>query len=107
MRLITYRRDATVGPALLKDGHVFPLSQLGYPDALAFIAAGPKRWAGVNVQLEETGLNLLAPLSSVSLEAPVCKPGKILCIGLNYRDHAAESKMKPPKVPTVFCKYPH
>jgi 2-keto-4-pentenoate hydratase/2-oxohepta-3-ene-1,7-dioic acid hydratase in catechol pathway len=107
MRLITYRRDATTAPALLKDGHVFPLTQLGYPDAVAFIAAGPKRWAGVNVQLEETGLNLLAPLSSVSLEPPVSKPAKILCIGLNYRDHAAESKMEPPKYPTVFCKYPH
>jgi 2-keto-4-pentenoate hydratase/2-oxohepta-3-ene-1,7-dioic acid hydratase in catechol pathway len=107
MRLISYRRDTTTAPALLKDGHVFPLSPLGYPDALAFIAAGPKRWAGVNVQLEETGLNLLAPLSSVSLEPPVCRPAKILCIGLNYRDHAAESKMEPPKVPTVFCKYPH
>ena len=107
MRLISYRRDTTTAPALLKDGHVFPLSPLGYPDALAFIAAGPKRWASVNVQLEETGLNLLAPLSSVSLEPPVVRPAKILCIGLNYRDHAAESKMEPPKVPTVFCKYPH
>ena len=107
MRLITYRRDATVGPALLKDGHVFPLSPLGYPDALSFIAAGPKRWAGVNLQLDETGPNLLASLSSVTLEAPLLRPPKILCIGLNYRDHAAESKMEPPKFPTVFTKYPH
>jgi 2-keto-4-pentenoate hydratase/2-oxohepta-3-ene-1,7-dioic acid hydratase in catechol pathway len=107
MRLITYRRDATVGPALVKDGHVFPLSPLGYPDTLSFIAAGPKRWEGVNLQLDETGLNLLASLSSVSLEAPLQRPPKILCIGLNYRDHAAESKMEPPKFPTVFTKYPH
>src|ERR1700755_112752 len=107
MRLITYRRDATVGPALVKDGHVFPLSPLGYPDALSFIAAGPKRWEGVNLQLDETGPNLLAPLSSVSLESPLQRPPKILCIGLNYRDHAVESKMEPPKFPTVFTKYPH
>jgi 2-keto-4-pentenoate hydratase/2-oxohepta-3-ene-1,7-dioic acid hydratase in catechol pathway len=106
MRLITYRRDATTGPALLKDGHVFPLTPLGYPDTVAFIAAGPKRWAGVNLQLEETGLNLLAPISSVTLEAPLLRPSKILCIGLNYRDHAVESKMEPPKFPTVFTKYP-
>ena len=107
MRLITYRRDATIGPALVKDGHVFPLSPLGYPDALSFIAAGPKRWEGVSLQLDETGPNLLASLSSVSLEAPLQRPPKILCIGLNYRDHAAESKMEPPKFPTVFTKYPH
>src|SRR5271155_3196451 len=107
MRLISYRRDATTAPALLKDGHVFPLAQLGYPDSLAFIAAGPKRWASVNLQLEETGLNLLAPVSSIILEAPVIRPSKILCIGLNYRDHATESKMEPPKFPTVFTKFPH
>jgi 2-keto-4-pentenoate hydratase/2-oxohepta-3-ene-1,7-dioic acid hydratase in catechol pathway len=106
MRLITYRRDATTAPALLKDGHVFPLNQLGYPDTLSFLAAGPKRWAGVKSQLDETGLNLLAPLSSVTLEPPVQRPSKILCIGLNYRDHAIESKMEPPKFPTVFTKYP-
>jgi 2-keto-4-pentenoate hydratase/2-oxohepta-3-ene-1,7-dioic acid hydratase in catechol pathway len=107
MRLITYRRDATTAPALLKDDHVFPLTPLGYPDTLSFIAAGPKRWASVSTQLEETGLNLLAPLSSVVLDAPILKPAKILCIGLNYRDHAIESKMEPPKFPTVFTKYPH
>jgi 2-keto-4-pentenoate hydratase/2-oxohepta-3-ene-1,7-dioic acid hydratase in catechol pathway len=107
MRLITYRRDATTAPALLKDGHVFPLTSLGYQDTMAFIAAGPKRWAAVNSQLEETGLNLLAPMSSVVLEPPLQRPAKILCIGLNYHDHAAESKMEPPKFPTVFSKYPH
>jgi 2-keto-4-pentenoate hydratase/2-oxohepta-3-ene-1,7-dioic acid hydratase in catechol pathway len=107
MRLVTYRRDATTAPALLKDGHVFPLTSLGYQDTMAFIAAGPKRWAGVKTQLEGTGLNLLAPLSSVTLEAPLARPNKILCIGLNYHDHAKESNMEPPKFPTVFPKYPH
>ena len=106
MRLITYRRDATTAPALLKDGHVFPLTPLGYPDSLSFISGGPKRWDGVKTQLEETGLNLLASASSVVLEAPIQRPAKILCIGLNYRDHAIESKMEPPKFPTVFTKYP-
>jgi 2-keto-4-pentenoate hydratase/2-oxohepta-3-ene-1,7-dioic acid hydratase in catechol pathway len=107
MRLITYRRDSTTAPALLKDGHVFPLAPLGYQDTVAFICAGKKQWDAVKLQLDETGLNLLAPLSSITLDAPVLRPPKILCIGLNYRDHAAESKMEPPKVPTVFVKYPH
>ena len=106
MRLISYRREVSTAPALLKDDHVFPLSQLGYADALSFIAAGPKRWENVRIQLEETGLNMMAPMSSVTLEAPIQKPSKILCIGLNYRDHAIESKMEPPKFPTVFPKYP-
>ena len=37
--------------------------------------------------------------------APVPRPGKILCIGLNYRDHAAESNMPIPQKPVVFSKF--
>jgi 2-keto-4-pentenoate hydratase/2-oxohepta-3-ene-1,7-dioic acid hydratase in catechol pathway len=37
--------------------------------------------------------------------APVPRPGKILCIGLNYRDHAAESNMPLPEKPVVFSKF--
>lgn len=36
---------------------------------------------------------------------PVAVPEKIICIGLNYRDHAAESKMEIPKEPVIFNKY--
>jgi 2-keto-4-pentenoate hydratase/2-oxohepta-3-ene-1,7-dioic acid hydratase in catechol pathway len=33
-------------------------------------------------------------------------PGKVICIGLNYKDHAAESGMEPPPEPVVFNKFP-
>src|SRR5205809_4092399 len=36
--------------------------------------------------------------------APVARPGKVICIGLNYSDHAAESGMPIPKEPIVFMK---
>jgi len=36
--------------------------------------------------------------------APVARPGKVICIGLNYSDHAAESNMPIPKEPIVFMK---
>jgi 2-keto-4-pentenoate hydratase/2-oxohepta-3-ene-1,7-dioic acid hydratase in catechol pathway len=41
----------------------------------------------------------------VRLLSPLPRPGKILCVGLNYRDHAIESKMELPKVPAVFTKF--
>jgi 2-keto-4-pentenoate hydratase/2-oxohepta-3-ene-1,7-dioic acid hydratase in catechol pathway len=44
-------------------------------------------------------------LSAVRLHAPV-RPGKILAIGLNYRDHAEESELDVPPVPVVFGKFP-
>jgi 2-keto-4-pentenoate hydratase/2-oxohepta-3-ene-1,7-dioic acid hydratase in catechol pathway len=41
-----------------------------------------------------------------TLLAPVPDPRKIICLGLNYRDHAAESGMEPPPEPVLFSKYP-
>jgi 2-keto-4-pentenoate hydratase/2-oxohepta-3-ene-1,7-dioic acid hydratase in catechol pathway len=43
--------------------------------------------------------------SAVTLHAPVPRPGKILCIGLNYRDHAAEQNVELPKRPLLFSKF--
>jgi 2-keto-4-pentenoate hydratase/2-oxohepta-3-ene-1,7-dioic acid hydratase in catechol pathway len=39
------------------------------------------------------------------LLAPVTKPEKIVCVGLNYRDHAAESGQPVPEAPVLFAKY--
>ncbi|KTE14985.1 fumarylacetoacetate hydrolase family protein [Sphingopyxis sp. H115] len=44
------------------------------------------------------------PLSSVKLEAPVQRPGKIFAIGLNYADHIAESQMATPERQVWFTK---
>ncbi len=40
----------------------------------------------------------------VRLGSPIQKPGKIICIGLNYSDHARESNMQVPKEPIIFFK---
>ena len=45
------------------------------------------------------------PLGSVHLLAPVPRPGKVICIGLNYRDHAEESGLPLPEVPILFPKF--
>lgn len=47
----------------------------------------------------------LLPISDVRLTATVPRPGKIICIGLNYRDHAIESKMPIPESPIIFSKF--
>ncbi len=43
-------------------------------------------------------------LSEVTLLAPVPRPGKVVCIGLNYRDHAAEGGNAIPDYPSVFLR---
>src|ERR1700721_2835295 len=42
--------------------------------------------------------------SSVRLGAPICRPSKIVCIGLNFRDHAEGSGMEIPKERVIFFK---
>src|SRR5437773_12514060 len=42
--------------------------------------------------------------SAVRWGPPVCRPSKIVCIGLNFRDHAQESGMEIPKEPVIFFK---
>jgi 2-keto-4-pentenoate hydratase/2-oxohepta-3-ene-1,7-dioic acid hydratase in catechol pathway len=44
-------------------------------------------------------------LDGVAARAPVSKPGKIVCIGLNYRDHADEAGLELPEVPILFPKF--
>lgn len=44
-------------------------------------------------------------ISDVVLAAPIPRPGKIICVGLNYRNHAIESGMDIPKSPIIFSKF--
>src|SRR5437773_3259834 len=45
------------------------------------------------------------PASSARLHAPIADPGKFICIGLNYRDHAEEANKPIPKEPPIFAKW--
>ena len=47
----------------------------------------------------------LVPARDAYWFAPVPRPGKLICIGLNYRDHAKESNMALPEKPVVFSKF--
>jgi len=47
---------------------------------------------------------LFLPLKTARLRAPIARPGKITCIGLNYADHAREQGIEPPSQPIYFLK---
>jgi 2-keto-4-pentenoate hydratase/2-oxohepta-3-ene-1,7-dioic acid hydratase in catechol pathway len=76
------------------------LAPLGVTDSLTAIQAGAD---ALQQAANMPASSHIAP-SAVRLLAPVLNPPRIFCIGLNYRDHAIESKMEIPKVPTVFLK---
>jgi 2-keto-4-pentenoate hydratase/2-oxohepta-3-ene-1,7-dioic acid hydratase in catechol pathway len=102
MRVVTYRSER--GPrAGLLDGEAV----VDVGDALG--GGG----ASVRELLEAGRLGELAnlsgaqgtPLEEVELLPPVPDPQKIICIGLNYRAHAAEAGIEPPASPTFFAKF--
>lgn len=49
---------------------------------------------------------LLRPVADATIGPPVPRPGKIVCVGLNYRDHAAEARLPVPDSPVIFAKFP-
>jgi 2-keto-4-pentenoate hydratase/2-oxohepta-3-ene-1,7-dioic acid hydratase in catechol pathway len=53
----------------------------------------------------EHGDHEALPVSDVRLLAPIQAPEKILCLGLNYREHTEETRLEQPPVPTVFAKF--
>lgn len=61
---------------------------------------------GIASVAEALAAGALPPLDVTGqrVGAPVARPGKVICIGLNYADHAAESGMAPPPEPVVFFK---
>jgi len=67
----------------------------------AFLESGPL--------VEETVAGIkewvTVPASSARLHAPITDPGKFICIGLNYRDHAEEANQPIPKEPPIFAKW--
>lgn len=107
MRLVSFSTNSGRSAGILTAQGIFPLSSLGYADVLAFIQAGDVALAAAKVDLQNSPKGRLVPLESVQLLAPLSNPSKILCIGLNYRDHAIESNMEVPSVPTVFLKLPN
>ncbi len=62
--------------------------------------------ADLSARAELEGSGCLIPRDEALLLAPVPRPGKLICIGLNYRDHAEESGMDIPESPVVFSKFP-
>jgi 2-keto-4-pentenoate hydratase/2-oxohepta-3-ene-1,7-dioic acid hydratase in catechol pathway len=43
--------------------------------------------------------------STLTIRSPLARPGKIICIGLNYRDHCREQNIEPPRYPMLFAKF--
>jgi 2-keto-4-pentenoate hydratase/2-oxohepta-3-ene-1,7-dioic acid hydratase in catechol pathway len=87
------------------DGRLLDISELTADVDGAFLAGdGVDR---VRAALAAGTLPELPSGADLRVGAPVARPGKVVCIGLNYRDHAEETGAKIPERPVVFLKAPY
>jgi 2-keto-4-pentenoate hydratase/2-oxohepta-3-ene-1,7-dioic acid hydratase in catechol pathway len=103
MRLIRFGPRKQEKPGILDaDGRRRDLSvHFSQWNAEFFAGAGIKHLAEV---LKRDGDALPIVSDDVRWGAPIAHPGKVVCIGLNYSDHAAESGMPIPEEPIIFLK---
>jgi acylpyruvate hydrolase len=82
-------------------------------DMLALIQYGKKAWSGLNKLMDWLAdqdspfqENVRPQLEGLKFAAPIENPSKIICVGLNYRDHCEETGIPIPEKPIFFCKFP-
>ncbi len=102
MKLVTYLSQQGARPGILHEDTVFDLGNTGAKSLLELLEAGEP----TSLFDQAIDRNASQPLSETRLLAPLQRPPRIFGIGLNYADHATESKMAVQSVPTVFMKLP-
>lgn len=106
MRFVTFQagHEAHAGVASGNDA-VIDLASLGFGSLLQVIESGPEGRAKVENFVYSPPEQARKKLADVQLLAPIPLPPKLICVGLNYRDHAEETGAQIPKVPTIFNKF--
>jgi 2-keto-4-pentenoate hydratase/2-oxohepta-3-ene-1,7-dioic acid hydratase in catechol pathway len=94
MRLVSYEAGGAVHAGVLTDAGVAEAGEGGVGELLR---------SGSLPSVPPSGPVL--PPSSLTLLPPVPQPGKIICLGLNYRQHAEEAGLDAPETPTFFAKW--
>ncbi|MGA0374187.1 MAG: fumarylacetoacetate hydrolase family protein [Flavobacteriaceae bacterium] len=103
MKLIRYGKPGSEKPGVqLDSGKKIDVSAFGLNyDEVFFGSEGPKRlreWLSLNQE------NCPKINDYLRLGPPICRPSKIVCVGLNYAKHAQESGMEVPSEPVLFFK---
>ncbi|WP_243077145.1 fumarylacetoacetate hydrolase family protein [Microbacterium sp. SS28] len=107
MKLLRIGAPGTEKPAaLVDDTHYADLSDVVSDfDEEFFGSGGLNRIAPIVAQRAASGAVL--PLGDQRIGSPIARPHQIICVGLNYADHAAESGQAVPDEPILFTKSPN
>ncbi|HEY8284347.1 MAG TPA: fumarylacetoacetate hydrolase family protein [Chloroflexota bacterium] len=112
MRLLTFARNGAIRLGALGAGgrQVIDLNRADPDlpsDLITLLASGASGLARAQRALEQAGPEATVALGEVTLKPPILHPGKIICIGQNYAEHAAESNAAVSPYPIIFAKYPN
>jgi 2-keto-4-pentenoate hydratase/2-oxohepta-3-ene-1,7-dioic acid hydratase in catechol pathway len=108
MRLVTLHTPAGLRAAVRHNDHYVDLhgTDVAFPAGLRqLLAAGPEILDHARRAVTRPDA-VRVPVDRARLAGPVPDPQKIICLGLNYRDHAAETNAPIPREPILFSKYP-
>jgi 2-keto-4-pentenoate hydratase/2-oxohepta-3-ene-1,7-dioic acid hydratase in catechol pathway len=105
MQLVTFQHNGSARPGAISGDKIIGLQAAGFSTMLQLIQGGSEALEHIKTWLENPPKDEIVPLAEARLLAPLSNPPKIICVGLNYRDHALECKAEIPKVPTLFSKY--
>ena len=92
-------------PAVLVNGTYFDVSGITADISGDFLAStGPD---AVRAAIRDGSLPVISNADSLRIGAPIVRPSAVVCIGMNYAAHAAESGSLPPEIPIMFLKTPN
>jgi 2,4-diketo-3-deoxy-L-fuconate hydrolase len=102
MKLIRWKQGEKTLPGAIQNGQYYDVSDFGEDYNEVFFETGGL--LRLKTFLEKNKASLKKIGDSVRLSSPIARPSKIVCIGLNYADHARETRAQPPPEPVLFMK---
>jgi 2-keto-4-pentenoate hydratase/2-oxohepta-3-ene-1,7-dioic acid hydratase in catechol pathway len=102
MKLIRWKKGDQILPGIILDNVYYALGNFTEDYNEKFFESGGLERLKNFLKENKSGLLKLDP--RVQLAAPIARPSKIVCIGLNYADHARETKAQLPAEPVIFLK---
>ena len=102
MKLFRWEKGNKIHPGIILGDVHYDTSAFGEDYNEEFFETGGLLRLKAYIDKNQSGLKKLE--DPIKFASPIARPSKIVCIGLNYADHARETKAQPPPEPVIFLK---
>ncbi len=107
MRFLSFRSEGATRLGIVQGDEVVDLVSVAPQapvDLVSLLGEGAGRLELLQTAADTAPASARRPLASLELAPPIARPGKIVCLGLNYADHAAEGGHARPSYPSIFLR---